>query len=91
MKTNTKRVAIILAVASTIGVLFQLFYLNRDRSPIIRLKGGRTSFNSESDVLSLEELHSLVSETNGFYARDWSLWLGWNNVCFRSLNAYSII
>lgn len=30
--------------------------------------------------LSLEELRELVSHTNGFFARDWSLGLGWNNV-----------
>lgn len=29
----------------------------------------------------LKYLTDLVAKTNGFYARDYSLWLGWNNVC----------
>jgi len=28
----------------------------------------------------LAALHRMVSQTRGFYARDYSLWLGWNNV-----------
>ena len=39
---------------------------------------------SASDELSLEHLTEIVSKTNGFYARDYSLWLGWNNVCHSS-------
>ena len=29
----------------------------------------------------LKYLSDMVAKTNGFYARDYSLWLGWNNVC----------
>jgi hypothetical protein len=29
---------------------------------------------------SLEVLHDMVSRTKGYYARDYSVWLGWNNV-----------
>ena len=28
----------------------------------------------------LKYLTDMVAKTNGFYARDYSLWLGWNNV-----------
>jgi hypothetical protein len=30
---------------------------------------------------TLEELREMVATTKGYYARDWSLGLGWNNVC----------
>jgi hypothetical protein len=33
-----------------------------------------------ADVLDLEALRDLVATTRGFWARDWSLHLGWNNV-----------
>jgi len=32
------------------------------------------------DRWSLESLHDMVSRTKGYYARDYSVWLGWNNV-----------
>lgn len=31
-------------------------------------------------VLEFDELSAMVARTKGFYARDYSLWLGWNNV-----------
>jgi hypothetical protein len=31
--------------------------------------------------LSLDELKAMVRRTDGYLARDWSLSLGWNNVC----------
>lgn len=33
-----------------------------------------------SSELYMQRLTDMVSKTNGFYARDYSLWLGWNNV-----------
>jgi len=35
---------------------------------------------SDGDGWSLESLHGMVSRTKGYYARDYSVWLGWNNV-----------
>lgn len=35
--------------------------------------------------LELEDLHKMVSRTKGFFVRDWSLHLGWNNVRTRVL------
>ena len=32
------------------------------------------------DCWSLESLLDMVSQTKGYYARDYSVWLGWNNV-----------
>jgi len=32
------------------------------------------------DRWSLESLHDMVSRTKGYYTRDYSVWLGWNNV-----------
>lgn len=32
-------------------------------------------------ILTLEDIHLLVASTDGFFARDWDLGLGWNNVC----------
>ncbi|KZT53847.1 hypothetical protein CALCODRAFT_519775 [Calocera cornea HHB12733] len=29
---------------------------------------------------TLEEVRATVARTSGYYARDWSLWLGWNNM-----------
>lgn len=34
----------------------------------------------DPELLTLEELNELVSTTEGFFARDWSLNLGWNNM-----------
>jgi hypothetical protein len=36
--------------------------------------------SSPSDVLSLEQIRDIVAPTRGFFSRDYSLHLGWNNV-----------
>ena len=36
--------------------------------------------SSPFDVLSLEQVREIVTPTRGFFARDYSLNLGWNNV-----------
>ena len=36
--------------------------------------------SSSSDVLSLEQIRDIVAPTQGFFSRDYSLYLGWNNV-----------
>jgi hypothetical protein len=40
--------------------------------------------SSPSDVLSLEHIRDIVAPTRGFFSRDYSLYLGWNNVSIRS-------
>jgi hypothetical protein len=36
--------------------------------------------SSLSDVLSLDQIRDIVATTRGFFSRDYSLYLGWNNV-----------
>ena len=38
---------------------------------------------SLSDVLSLDQVRDIVATTRGFFARDYALHLGWNNVSIR--------
>lgn len=40
---------------------------------------------TKQDDPELEELRAMVSKTKGYFARDWSLYLGWNNVGLLSL------
>jgi hypothetical protein len=40
--------------------------------------------SSPSDVLSLEQIRNIVAPTRGFFTRDYSLNLGWNNVSIRN-------
>jgi hypothetical protein len=51
-------------------------------SPEATIDGASSIFSSPHDTedLSLEELGNLVSRSNGYWARDYSLSLGWNNV-----------
>ena len=42
-----------------------------------------SSESSLSDVLSLEQIRDVVATTRGFFSRDYSLNLGWNNVSIR--------
>ena len=37
-----------------------------------------------SDALSLEQIRDIVAPTRGFLSRDYSLYLGWNNVSIRN-------
>lgn len=39
-----------------------------------------TRTQREREHLSIEQLREIVAPTKGFWARDWSLNLGWNNV-----------
>jgi hypothetical protein len=39
--------------------------------------------SSLSDVLSLEQIRDIIAPTRGFFSRDYSLYLGWNNVSIR--------
>ena len=44
-----------------------------------------------SDVLTLEQIKDIVATTRGFFSRDYSLGLGWNNVsqlCYRVYISY---
>jgi hypothetical protein len=39
--------------------------------------------SSLPDVLSVEQTRDIVAPTRGFFSRDYSLYLGWNNVSIR--------
>jgi hypothetical protein len=39
--------------------------------------------SSPPDALSLEQIRDIVAPTRGFFSRDYSLYLGWNNVSLR--------
>jgi hypothetical protein len=39
-----------------------------------------SSSRTEFDVLTVEQIRDIVVRTRGFYSRDYSLGLGWNNV-----------
>lgn len=57
-------------------VIFPHTTLNDSQSPFnITQQGGPPKVDPELDAL-----RHIVSQTKGFYARDYSLWLGWNNV-----------
>lgn len=58
-------------------VLFPHSTLNNSQSPsnITSEQGGSPEVDPELDAL-----RHIVSQTKGFYARDYSLWLGWNNM-----------
>jgi hypothetical protein len=58
-------------------VLFAHTTLDDSQSPfnITSEQGGSPEVDPELDAL-----RHIVSQTKGFYARDYSLWLGWNNV-----------
>jgi hypothetical protein len=49
--------------------------------------------SSPSDTRSLEQIRDVVATTRGFLSRDYSLYLGWNNVSIRgsSIRAELII
>ena len=39
-----------------------------------------------SDVLTVEQIRDVVAPTRGFFARDYSIGLGWNNVSMRGVH-----
>lgn len=67
--------------------------LDTSPSPYTPTHVPATSFSKEH--LSIEEIKTMVSQTRGFYTRDYSLGLGWNNArplfrftFFRSYNIF---
>jgi len=76
------RFRVILGTA-VIAVLFLLF---RPHKPFRPFFGPHPPFerfelwSAQSWKLSLPELQDLVAGTKGYYVRDWSVGLGWNNV-----------
>ena len=74
MKDRVK-VSVGLGIATIFALVNYIFFL---RGSLEESSGKELILDAELN--SLESLHNVISSTNGFYARDWSLWLGWNNV-----------
>ncbi|KAG9079933.1 hypothetical protein FRC06_007300 [Ceratobasidium sp. 370] len=69
------------ALAALIGVLSQLFFLLVYSRVFGRARClGAVQAGDADDGWTLETARKMVSRTKGFYARDYSLNLGWNNV-----------
>ena len=70
---------------STIGYGAKFQFLGQSLPALseeVVLYPGASPHPAQSDgELELKYLTDMVAKTNGFYARDYSLWLGWNNVC----------
>lgn len=49
-------------------------------SPLPYIPPPSPSTDQDNDQLTIEELREIVAQTKGFWVRDWSLHLGWNNV-----------
>jgi hypothetical protein len=41
--------------------------------------------------LTVDELKAMVARTKGYFVRDWSLYLGWNNVSLRIHSYHPIL
>jgi hypothetical protein len=49
-----------------------------------------SSSRPESDVLTIEQIRDIVARTRGFFTRDYSLGLGWNNVSGRHVSCVRV-
>ena len=90
LKANVIAVAIFFGILagfglSTIGSFGPPLKSSQEPFPtsivIIPDDGPATSPPPADAEWELKKLQDMVARTNGFYARDYSLWLGWNNVC----------
>ena len=68
-----------------LGLIFYMAYLSPHGSLLLSPSTHTTHLSSSplSDVLSLEQIREIVATTRGFFTRDYSLNLGWNNVSIR--------
>ncbi len=68
-----------------VGFIFYMTFLSAHGPLFLGPSGWYTPTNHvasslTSDVFSLEQIRDIIAPTRGFYARDYSLNLGWNNV-----------
>ena len=76
-----------------VGLIFYMAYLSPHGSLLLSSSTHTYHLSSSplsdevpsslSDVLSLEQIRDIVATTRGFFTRDYSLNLGWNNVSKR--------
>ena len=89
------RVGISLGSVSLVGLILYMTFLS-PHGPLLlgsskrSIPTNHTSLptfdkapSSSSDVLSLDQIRDIVAPTRGFFSRDYSLYLGWNNVSTR--------
>ncbi|KZV87093.1 hypothetical protein EXIGLDRAFT_652513 [Exidia glandulosa HHB12029] len=84
-----RRLIQLVALGVAVAVLLHLGYsttvYSNTATPTTYNEGGHTAHLASSiqhghDDLSLDEIRAIVSRTKGFFARDYSLNLGWNNM-----------
>ena len=70
-----------------VGLIFYMTFLLPHGGPLLLSssewptpENHTFSSPSNSDILSLEQIRDIVTPTRGFLSRDYSLYLGWNNV-----------
>lgn len=77
--------ALVLAALVGIFIIYLAFLFFHHRSEYddsLRISNNESTFTSasEGDNLSLAQLRDIVARSKGYWARDYSLNLGWNNV-----------
>ncbi len=85
---NTPGIGILICSLLLAGLILYMTFLSphgilllsSSKWPILT---NHTSSLPTSDVLSLEQIKDIVATTRGFFSRDYSLSLGWNNVSIR--------
>jgi hypothetical protein len=91
-------IGISLGSSLSVGLIFYMMFLSPHglllrsskwsipANPVFSLTSDEAP-SSLSDVLSLEQIRDIVAPTRGFLSRDYSLHLGWNNVCTRQFDS----
>jgi len=62
------------------GFIFYMTFLSQCGCLLSGHPGPLLTPTPTTNALTLEEIRDIVAHTRGFYARDFSLYLGWNNV-----------
>ena len=92
---NIPRIGIFIGSLLLLGLILYMTFLTPYGLLLLRSSKWTTPTNhassptsdespsSLSDVLSLKQIRDIVAPTRGFFSRDYSLYLGWNNVSIR--------
>jgi len=84
---NIPGIGIFLGSFFLVGLILYMTFISPHGPLLLSSSKWFTSTNhissSPSDVLSLEQIRGIVAPTRGFFSRDYSLYLGWNNVSIR--------
>jgi len=83
---NIPGIGISIASFLLVGLILYMTFLSPHGPLLLSSSKWSTPTNhvsSPSDGLSLEQIKGIVAPTRGFFSRDYSLYLGWNNVSMR--------